>query len=273
MKLLLLSDLHIEYNAFEIPNGDYDVIVLAGDVHLGTTGIDWIKFNSPVKPVIYVLGNHEYYGRIYPDLIYEIRDKVKTIDKTSNIKIHFLENRSVEIDGVVFHGATLWTDFNLFENTRLAPFYDKDTCGNYAKSKLDDFGKIDYRSDETAESEDIRHNHMISIHECSMEWLKGSLLKNKGKKNVVVTHHAPSRNSLSSGYAVDKSSTCFASDLEDFILKYKPDFWLHGHVHHSCDYPIGNTKVVCHSRGYKGEENFEGYRGKTITVCKGNIDI
>ncbi len=44
----------------EVPKLDADVIVLSGDIHIGTQGIDWAsQFDVPV---IYVLGNHEAYG-------------------------------------------------------------------------------------------------------------------------------------------------------------------------------------------------------------------
>jgi len=66
MKIQVMSDLHLEFGAFEIPRTDADVIVLAGDIHVGIKAIDWIK--NQTKPVIYVLGNHEYYyGQSFPE--------------------------------------------------------------------------------------------------------------------------------------------------------------------------------------------------------------
>jgi Icc-related predicted phosphoesterase len=42
----------------------------------------------------------------------------------------------------------------------------------------------------------------------------------------------------------------FASNLEDLILRHQPELWVHGHIHHVRDYPIGDTRVVCNPRGY-----------------------
>ena len=86
---------------------DADVIVFAGDVHTGKNGIKWILNTFPNRPVIYVLGNHEFYGQKIPKLISDIKEVAQ------GTNIHVLENNSVEIGDVVFLGATLWTDFRL----------------------------------------------------------------------------------------------------------------------------------------------------------------
>ena len=51
----------------------------------------------------------------------------------------------------------------------------------------------------------------------------------------------------------------FVSDLEDLILATHPTLWVHGHVHNSCDYRVGATRVLCNPHGY-GSENptFDG---------------
>ena len=61
MKLHILSDLHIEFGPFTLPNTDADVVILAGDIHVGTRGIEWATRAIEGKEVIYVIGNHEYY--------------------------------------------------------------------------------------------------------------------------------------------------------------------------------------------------------------------
>ena len=41
MKLLILSDLHLEFDEFLVPEHDADVVVLAGDIHHRLKGILW----------------------------------------------------------------------------------------------------------------------------------------------------------------------------------------------------------------------------------------
>ena len=62
MKIHILSDLHTEFAEFSPPDTDADVVVLAGDIGVGLGGIEWAASKFPKVPVIYVPGNHEYYG-------------------------------------------------------------------------------------------------------------------------------------------------------------------------------------------------------------------
>jgi len=58
-----LSDLHNEFGEFTdfADPDDYDVVLLAGDIDLGLAGVGWANTMFK-KPVMYVTGNHEYYG-------------------------------------------------------------------------------------------------------------------------------------------------------------------------------------------------------------------
>jgi len=69
MKFHILSDLHIEFEPFVLPESDADIILLAGDTSVGTRGIDWAIKQSCNKPVMYVAGNHEFYKPAYPNLL------------------------------------------------------------------------------------------------------------------------------------------------------------------------------------------------------------
>ena len=65
MKIHILSDIHLEFGKWrrtqDVNAIDADVTILAGDIGVGLSGIDWaLTFR---RPVIYVLGNHEFYGQ------------------------------------------------------------------------------------------------------------------------------------------------------------------------------------------------------------------
>ena len=66
MKLLVLSDLHLEFSYFEPVATDADVVVIAGDLHKKDRGLEWLQEHFSDRPVIYVAGNHEYYGAAIP---------------------------------------------------------------------------------------------------------------------------------------------------------------------------------------------------------------
>ena len=77
---------------------------------------------------------------------------------------------------------------------------------------------------------------------------------------VVLTHHAPSFKSIdpvhvSGGiYGTDDLNGAYASDLSSMILD-SPNikFWVHGHTHHTVDYPIGECRILSNQRGYHSE--------------------
>ena len=48
MRLHNISDLHLEFEAVDTPPADADVVVLAGDVDVGTNGLAWIR--SQLQP-------------------------------------------------------------------------------------------------------------------------------------------------------------------------------------------------------------------------------
>lgn len=66
MKIHILSDIHNEFEVFHPPANDADVVILAGDVDVKGRSIDWIERMFPEKVVLFVLGNHEFYGEAIP---------------------------------------------------------------------------------------------------------------------------------------------------------------------------------------------------------------
>ena len=42
----------------------------------------------------------------------------------------------------------------------------------------------------------------------------------------------------------------FITDLSATIAEHQPALWIHGHVHDSHDYTVGETRIVCNPHGY-----------------------
>lgn len=237
MKIQILSDLHVEFQNYQYQECDSDVVVLAGDIHTKDRGIEWAADQIQNKPVIYVLGNHEFYGKSHPKFIYE------ATSKAAGTNIHVLEDSHVNIAGVNFIGCTLWTDFKLFGDPRIAGYQCQQVMTDYKKiRKSPQYSKL--RSIDTA-----------TIHARSLHWLGKTLESLEGQTNVVVTHHGPSINSSPEGKRKDTTSAAYVSNLESFISKHQPEFWIHGHLHNSSEYQIGDCTIVCNPKGYPGEEN------------------
>lgn len=245
MKIQILSDLHNEFGEFEFDFSKIDLLILAGDIDLGLNGFNWISEKIKDKPVLYVLGNHEYYKNSYPKLL----NKLQKASLNSNI--HILEKQSITINGITFHGTTLWTNFELFGDPKFAGIECQRIMNDFRLIRVDpSYSKL--------KSIDVHIMYYESI-----KWLHESLTNSSTTKNVVITHHAPSIKSISDKYKKDISSSAFASNLDDFILEMKPDLWIHGHVHEPFDYNIGKTRVICNPKGYP-DEPFNGYNSKFV---------
>lgn len=106
MKLHVLSDLHLSVAAFDAPKTNADVVILAGDIARPKEAIAWAS--SFTQPVLYVPGNHEFYGGSMASTVQEL----KHLCGRSDIRV--LDNDAAVIGGVRFLGTTLWTDFRLF---------------------------------------------------------------------------------------------------------------------------------------------------------------
>jgi predicted phosphodiesterase len=232
MKIQVLSDLHQEFGFSQITFNDAELIIMAGDINLGTKGIEWIKSTISSIPVIYTLGNHEYYKGSYPKTLNSIRDLA------SGTNVHLLENNCVVIGDITFHGATLWTDFALLGDSRIN--------GSICQEKMNDYKQI--RRDPSYSK--LRSIDTYLIHQHSLKWLVTSLESSTTKKNIVVTHHAPSARSIPEHLKNDILSSAYASNLEHLIHKYQPQYWIHGHIHVPIRYQINATTVLCNPYGY-----------------------
>jgi Icc-related predicted phosphoesterase len=236
MKIQVLSDLHLEFIPFQPLITDADVVVLAGDIHLGTEGLQWAKEIFTDKIVIYVLGNHEYYYHTTPTLIHQLRQLA------IHSQVHVLENESIEIEGVKFFGCTLWTDFKLWGNVEAAALNAQSIMTDYYRIKISPALRMLQASD------------TASFHAHSIKWLSHELkLAKTSSKKVVVTHHAPSSRSLPAIFRSDLIGAALVSPLDEFIEDFDIDVWVHGHVHKTLDYQIGKTRIVCNPRGYPRE--------------------
>ncbi len=244
MKIQVISDLHQEFGITELDFKQADLVIFAGDTNIGTKGIEWIKNQVTQVPVIYILGNHEYYKGSYPKTLNKIREAAKD----SNIFV--LENESIELEGIKFHGATLWTDFSLFG--------DPVTNGMLCQDKMNDYRMI--RRDPSYSK--MRSIDTFKLHQQSRKWLEESLAGSNAR-NIVITHHAPSIQSVPEAWKEDYLSAAYASDLEDLVRNYQPEYWIHGHIHTPASYSIGITKVICNPHGYI-DDKYNGYEKELI---------
>ena len=105
MKLGILSDLHLSQGDLPLPGAGADMVILAGDIARPARAIAWAS-RIP-RPVLYVPGNHEFYGSSIEGALAEL----KRLAAGTNVRV--LDCEETLVDGVRFLGATLWTDFRI----------------------------------------------------------------------------------------------------------------------------------------------------------------
>lgn len=252
-----VSDIHNEFSLFNLPATEVDsqaVLVLAGDIAIGKRGESTLApfldaVHDRYTDVVYIPGNHEYYG---DGSLLRTDAKLEAVCKRYP-NVHYMNRKSMLIRGVRFIGATLWTDFKRGDPMVMMT----------AHESMNDFNQI--RTGTVAEPyrRTIRPVDIIGINLDHRQFIEHELKQAKlaGEKVVVFTHHGPSVMSRPPDIRTGLLDYAYYNDcgLEELMLDYEPLVWVHGHSHFPVDYMIGNTRVVSNPRGYC--RNPDGHEG------------
>ena len=251
MKLLLLSDLHVELSPLRLPPAlDFDVAVLAGDIVCpGRRLPEWVAATPALrraKAVVAVSGSHEYFDATLQAEAAAMRQAAAAL---ATPPLHLLDASEVRIDGVRFLGCTLWTDFALRIATADGPQSDRERGMVIAAAAMADYRCIGWAEGEGAPRA-LTPWDTLRLHRQQRVWLQHKLADPFAGPTVVVTHHGPHRGSLVPRFAADWVSTAYLSELPEPFFEV-PVLWVHGHTHSSHDYRVGHCRVVCNPRGYQ----------------------
>jgi predicted phosphodiesterase len=253
LRLHVLSDLHLEGSPFEPPEVEADVTILAGDISTGTRGVDWAKRLSWAgggRPVVYVAGNHEFYGEAFPSLIGDLRTAA------TGSAVHVLENDEVVLGGVRFLGCTLWSDF-LFDGPERRQA-SMALCGRVVNDYLQIRG--------AANNGTITPATTLEHHLASRAWLIERLAVPFDGPSVVVTHHAPLIRRRPDRQLLRLVAGAFASDMTALMDPDRVALWIYGHTHQPADLDVGGTRVLSNPRGYVRESIAAFDPGATVEV-------
>ncbi|ODV11256.1 MAG: phosphoesterase [Rubrivivax sp. SCN 70-15] len=249
MKLQLLSDLHLETEAFDPePAPGAELLVLAGDIDAGWAG--FARFAGWPVPVIVVAGNHEFDGRELDAAWPALRDTC------ARHGLQLLQREAALFTGadgrrVRFVGCTRWSDFDLFgaaereRAQRAAVYFMRLMAATRGGQPFDAAG--------------VRAEGLAC-----RAWLDGELGRPAGGRwdaTVVVTHFAPSLRSADPRYGRQPGTASFCNADDDLIPR--ADLWLHGHLHCRHDYRLvrpgrAPVRVVCQARGLASKGEAEG---------------
>lgn len=224
MRLRVVSDVHVEFhadggvewaNALEV--GECDALVVAGDFGTHATWMAPMEVLCRRFPrVLYVTGNHEYYGSSFDDVDREVAAFESGFDNFTR-----LDDSVVEVAGRRVIGTTMW--------------FRKSPATWRHEWAMSDFRQIE-----------DSHRRIYAANEAANAFLEANLREG----DVVVTHHLPSRRCVSPRFLNSRLNAFFVNEVDALILERKPALWIHGHTHDSKDLTIGATRVVCNPFGY-----------------------
>jgi DNA repair exonuclease SbcCD nuclease subunit len=188
--------------------------------------------------VFIIAGNHEHYHSKFHKTVPKMRDNLPE-------SFHVMDNDCVILEDVMFLGGTLWTDCNRQDPLTMHGIRDM----------MNDFHSITMKRSETDYNK-FRPMDSLKEHIKTLQFFKLMMEEpaHKGKKVVVMTHHAPTAMSVNSKYAGQFiMNGAYHSRLDDFILdRPQIKLWCHGHMHDKSDYMVGDDcRVICNPRGYQ----------------------
>lgn len=268
MRIRVASDLHLEgfrgakvHKLVErfLPRDSRDIdsyLVLAGDISSDLDQL--VNFLSYVEPhfkhVIYVPGNHEYYGhdiKKWRSEYYKLETELSntTMADTATLKV---------FKDVVFVAGTLWADAGKSYTDQFL-----------IQRAMSDFYVIS-NGHQKFTAEDMRILNKYEQSNFSRLLAKARYATEYAELPVVaVSHHLPSYHLCHPRFGLQLNGG-FASNCDELLVGHDaPTLWIHGHTHDTIDTVLGSTRIVCNPAGYSGETSqniFNSFEPKFIDI-------
>lgn len=254
----LCSDLHFEMRGGlraspeTYPKRAAPILVIAGDLYpAGAPEFKEIlrRVAEPYEMTLYIPGNHEFYG--YKGEMKTLERKIADTANSLN-RVFCLNQKSLDIAGITFIGATMWTD---------PPKELWSSCTSLFN---------DYHSIKQENGTPYTPEKLYSVHKRHGKFLEKAL--SQSKKNpqcngaVIVTHHAPDRRLSLETASRPKGlfPFYFASDMKSMVDDPYVKVWCHGHSHesHCVRLEPWGPIFASNAKGYPGEKT-----GYTNAAC------
>jgi hypothetical protein len=197
MRLQLLSDLHLETEAFEPePAPSAELLVLAGDIDSSWAALE--RFRGWPVPVLLVAGNHEF------DLRELTQAWPQLAERCARLGLRLLERDSVTLTDdrgrrVRFLGTVRWSDFDAFGPAGRAKALRAATYFMRVMRAT--------RHDKVFDADAVREEALAC-----RAWLRAALEAPEPRcdATVVITHFAPSLRSADPRYGLQPTTASFS---------------------------------------------------------------
>uniref|UniRef100_A0A7S2ECS7 Calcineurin-like phosphoesterase domain-containing protein n=1 Tax=Ditylum brightwellii TaxID=49249 RepID=A0A7S2ECS7_9STRA len=255
LSIQIVSDLHVEFYRFGIPDDiiipSAPVLALLGDIGLACTHslrTFLLQQSSRFQHVIFLAGNHEFYN--LPGQTKSVSEQIEWMRNVcaERDNLHFLEQETINLNGVHICGATLWSDI-------------PDEFNELAERSLNDYRCSYNKSDGEEGLHRLRATETTRWHKETVAWLTNELEESKKRNQpvLVLTHHTPKLAGTSHPrHDGSELTCCFLSELSH-LLKSPVKVWACGHTHHNFSMTeISGARLVSNQRGYffRVEKNY-----------------
>jgi Icc-related predicted phosphoesterase len=215
----------------------------------------FIDVCNKFKYVIYIKGNHESYCGDFQDTAENLKTQLGYIKN-----LYILDKEYITIEDITFVGCTLWSDMNNRDPKTIE--YIKNAMTDFRiitnSKNMVQFKAMDQLTNRViTKTKPAKFTPLDAIEEfdASVEFIASVVDTDPEGKFVVVTHHAPSYDTIQKEFKNDTlMNGGYASDLKQFIID-RPNIktWCLGHQHQRNSFKIGETILRIQARGYPGE--------------------
>jgi len=204
-----------------------------------------LKQLSPqFEHVLVILGNHEFYHDTFTTAKTFWHHYFESV-VPNELQLHnvvLLDCQTFDVDNVRFVGATLWSHMYMeaFEKCQLA-------ISDFKHILSDDPSQVRSNGKREGFSPNVRNQ----LHQEQLKWIENQLEKAKldQKRVVLLTHHAPTKNSVDTGrYQTDPvySQTYSTETLKGKIQDSFGDiieYWCFGHTHDNVNFTLKSESL------------------------------
>ena len=268
LKISVHSDLHTEFfgeslfyqdeTFLSIKSEDLDYLFLAGDIgNLRSMSVffeqlrNQIPVNSKTK-IIYVLGNHEHYGLSYSESLRDYRE----LCLSKEYDIILLEDEVFVDDErkVLIYGGTLWSDFELANNSKQSQDWAGKNVSDYFYIQQMSFPVNKPITPEMTKN--IFNQTMNNI----QKWFTDPQYADY--KKIAVTHFLPLKECIHPKHTDYIKGAYWASHRPDIVSL--ADVWIYGHSHDNINQDVDisgkKVKMISNQLGYLNENYLSNFK-------------